>query len=153
MPRPFLPFVLLMLSREEDWAWHALSSSWQLPWEQHGPGGQASEPAEPLLSLAGCSPHPPFLCRLSSRHLVSLWCCLPPTLQRPPFSRNACFHCCLARSPFSFSLKPRKMLGPVGPSDLLGRLARWGGSLSALQSLNQSQLLFPSSCCLSLPWP
>ena len=115
-PSLFLPFMLLMLSRKEDLAWHALNLSWQLsPRAQRRP----SERAEPLLSLASCSP-PGFCVELSSHpptFSLLLWCCCPPlrSLQRPPFGRNACFHCCLARSPFSFSLKPRKMLGPVGP--------------------------------------
>lgn len=108
-PSLFLPFMLLMLSRKEDLAWHALSLSF--------PQGTA-QAEEPLLSLARCSP-PSFCVELSSHQpsrFPSGAAFLPlHSLQRPPFSCNACFHCCLARSPFSFSLKPRKMLGPVGP--------------------------------------
>lgn len=50
-PSLLLPSVLLMLSRKEALAWHALSSGRQLPW-----GAARAEQAEPLLSIPSCRP-------------------------------------------------------------------------------------------------
>lgn len=125
-PSLLLPSVLLMLSRKEALAWHALSSGRQLPW-----GAAQAEQAEPLLSIPSC--RPPGLCAELNSHLSSslfpLWCCSPPALHSAtPCGCIACFHCCLARTPSSSSsssLKPQCAQGRCWGQ--WGREVFWGG--------------------------
>lgn len=78
-PSLFLPFMLLTLSGKEDLAWHALSSSWQLP-----PGDSAGRASGASAVLGQLQPSW-FLCRTELSFTVTfptphpLWCCLPPT--------------------------------------------------------------------------
>lgn len=119
----FLPPVLPIVLRKEDLAWGALSPSRQLPWG-------AVQAERRLRSLCPAAVPAGFCAVLSSdclcASLLVLLSFLPLRFLQLPVGYIACFHCCLARTPFSF-LPQEASVCPGRCWGQWGHEVFWGG--------------------------